>query len=71
MQIGSKVVCAWSSDFGGLTTGKEYTVLDMKSDHGSTYINIMDDFDRIGTYDSKRFMTVEEVTKQTQENSND
>lgn len=69
MQNGDEVICAWSGAFKGLTTGKVYKVLGTKRDHGTLYINIKDDMQRVGTYDSKRFITSTDLNTQHEVNT--
>lgn len=69
MKIGDEVVCAWAGTFTGLTTGKVYKINDVYPDHGITYITILDDNNKRGSYDASRFNTVQDIAKQVQENN--
>ena len=69
MQINDVVVCAWSGSYQGITTGREYTVIDVKLDHGIKYISIKDDLNRVGTYDVARFMKRTDMNEQVLENT--
>lgn len=69
MQINDIVVCAWSGSYQGITTGREYTVIDVKLDHGIKYISIKDDLNRVGTYDATRFMKRIDMNEQVLENT--
>lgn len=68
MQINDVVICAWSGSYQGITTGREYTVIDVKLDHGIKYISIKDDLNRVGTYDAARFMKRTDRNEQVLEN---
>lgn len=67
MQINDKILCAWAGTYRGLTTGKEYIVKDIVKAHGCTYVNIIDDMQRLGSYDSKRFILSTDVDQQNTE----
>ena len=69
MQINDVVVCAWASNYTGLTTGKEYTVNNVFEDHGNKYITIIDNSGTRKSYDSSRFMLKSDMNEQVLENT--
>lgn len=72
MQVGSKVVCVYAGDSTLIETHGTYEVLGFSNYDGpKSHIEIGLNGRLLGSYSPKRFMTVEEVTKQTQENLND